>query len=58
LDGKTRLKLVEELGAMRAMYASARECTLNYFNVVVNKLSRLGVVSYRITKIDGFFRKG
>jgi hypothetical protein len=36
----------------------ARTCTLNYFYVVVNKSSRLGVMNYRITKIDGFFKRG
>ena len=34
----------------------ARTRVLVYFNVVVNKSSRLGVVDYRITKIDGFER--
>ena len=33
---------------------SARVCTLNYFCVVVNEFSRLGVVNYQITKIYGF----
>ena len=37
---------------------SARLRVLNYFNVVVNKSSRLSVVDYQITKINGFFRKG
>jgi hypothetical protein len=37
---------------------AARTCTLNYFYVVVNELSRLSVVSYRITKIDGFLKEG
>ena len=34
----------------------ARTYILDYFSVVVNKSSRLSVVDYQITKIDGFFR--
>jgi hypothetical protein len=37
---------------------SARDCTLNYFYVVVNKFSHLSVVNYRITKINGFQEEG
>jgi hypothetical protein len=37
---------------------SARRCVLNYFYVVVNKSSRLSVVDYQITKINGFLKKG
>jgi hypothetical protein len=36
----------------------ARTYTLNYFIVVVNKFSCLGVVNYQITEIDGFFKEG
>jgi hypothetical protein len=34
----------------------ARTCVLIYFNVVENKFSRLGVVDYQITKINGFLK--
>jgi hypothetical protein len=36
----------------------ARTCVLIYFNVVENKSSRLGMVDYQITKINGFFKRG
>ena len=34
----------------------ARTYALIYFCVVANKFSRLSMVNYRITKIDGFFK--
>jgi hypothetical protein len=36
----------------------ARTYALIYFCVVVNKFSRLSVVNYQITEINGFFKWG
>ena len=35
----------------------ARTYVLSYFSVVTNEFSRLSVVNYLITKIEGFFRR-
>ena len=47
---QTRIRVRGNAGNVR----SARDCTLNYFMVVVNQFSHLGVVNHQITKIDRF----